>query len=74
GLLVGGLNPKITLIPRNANIEQGDIIINAQPELPYGLIIGSIFNIKKVSNSLFNDADIIFPYDINLINIVGIIK
>ncbi|MCX7589858.1 MAG: hypothetical protein N2Z85_02890, partial [Patescibacteria group bacterium] len=46
GLLVGGLNPKITLIPRNANIEQGDIIINAQPELPYGLIIGSIFNIK----------------------------
>lgn len=74
GLFVGGPNPKITLITRDAKINKNDVIISADHNLPYGLIIGSIDKINEVPNTLFNEAEINFSYDLNLINIVGIIN
>lgn len=74
GLFVGGQNPKIILIPRDAQINQNDIIINADSNLSYGLIIGLIGKIEEQPNTLFKEAEVIFPYDFNQINVVGIVK
>ncbi|MGC8776175.1 MAG: rod shape-determining protein MreC [Minisyncoccia bacterium] len=73
-LLVGGPNPKLTLISRDAKVKAGDVIISADSNWPYGLVIGNVSKIKEIENSLFNEAEIILPYDLNQINAVAIIK
>lgn len=73
-LLEGGIEPKINLIPKEAEVLEGDLIYSVDSSLPYGLIIGQLGKIKNLNNNLFNAAQIIVPYKLNQLNIVGIIK
>lgn len=73
-LLIGGPSPKLTLINRDSKIQEGDIIISADSNFPYGLILGSVGKIKEIENTLFSEAEILIPYDLNQINVLGIIK
>jgi cell shape-determining protein MreC len=73
-LLIGGPNPKLTLISRDSKIQEGDVVISADSNLPYGLILGSVGKIKEIENTLFSEAEILVPYDLNQINVLGIVK
>lgn len=72
-LFIGGPKPIISLIPKSFNILKEEIVYVADINLPYGLIIGKINQVQP-QNDLFNQADIILPYDLNQINSVALIK
>lgn len=62
-LLVGGQNPKLTLIDRKVEINEGDAVVSAKKDLPYGLKIGEISAVRDLITTSFKEADLIFPYD-----------
>jgi cell shape-determining protein MreC len=72
-LFVGGPQPKLTLISNDSEVNTGDIIYSAQPNFPYGLIVGEVKEIKLLPDSVFKEALISFPYDLNKINLVGVL-
>ena len=61
-LLVGGNEPKVTLMAKDANIDAGDIVISAEKELSYGIAIGTIAEIMISSDNLFKEATLEVPY------------
>ena len=65
GLLVGGLSPTITTIPREARLVSGDVIVSASPDLPLGVLLGRIKDVRPSSDELFKEASLEVPYDIN---------
>jgi cell shape-determining protein MreC len=73
-LFTGGPSPKLTLIPRQNKVNYDDIVYAADSSLPYGLIIGKVGEIKNISNTLFNEATLILPYDLSSISAVGILS
>ncbi len=62
-LLVGGQNPKLTLIDKNAEIHPGDVVVSAKKDLPYGLKVGEIATVAESVSSSFKEASLIFSYD-----------
>lgn len=72
-LFIGGPKPAISLIPKNFNILKEEVVYVADINFPYGLIIGKINQVRP-QNDLFNEADLILPYDLNQINSVALIK
>lgn len=73
-LFEGGPAPRLNLIPREAKVVEGDIVYSVDPDLPYGLIIGRLGEIRSQENNLFNSAEVIIPYDLNQLSVVGIVK
>ena len=73
-LLMGGSEPRITLVPKNAEIRKGDIIYSAGADLPYGLPIGEVGEVQMSSDNIFKEATIIFPYDLSDYRLVFILK
>jgi cell shape-determining protein MreC len=73
-LFIGGPSPKLTLIPRQNKVNYDDIVYAADSSLPYGLIIGKVGEIKNISNTLFNEATLILPYDLSSIGAVGVLS
>jgi rod shape-determining protein MreC len=74
GLLVGGTSPKISSISKKASINNGDIIIVADPNFPYGIPIGTVRDVKISSDNLFQEATIDFAYDMENMNSVLVQK
>lgn len=62
-LLVGGPQPRLTLIPQEAKIENSDPVYSAAAGMPYGVGIGSIENLHDAPESLFRDAVLRVPYN-----------
>jgi cell shape-determining protein MreC len=73
-LFVGGPDPKLTLIPRNIELHAGDPVYSASPDLPYGLPIGTLGEAELGQNNAFQEASIIFPYDMNTLTIVAVVR
>lgn len=73
GLLVGGQNPRITLIDKIKQIDQGDKVVAAKKEFPYGMEIGSIGSVRGDSAHSFIEADLELPYLPNDIKEVAIL-
>ena len=73
-LLIGGSEPKLTLVPKNAEIRKGDIIYSAGADIPYGLPIGEVGEVRMSSDNIFKEATIIFPYDLSDYQMVFILK
>ena len=70
GLFEGGAYPKVGSIAKSAMLKSGDIVYAAAPGLPYGMPIGEV-NVTSTSNdSLFTEAAMSFPYDINEVQTV----
>lgn len=64
GLLMGGTVPRITMIAADKPIAEGDTIITASDDLPYGLIVGTVRSISTESvGGAFKEAIITFSYD-----------
>lgn len=55
-LLVGGVSPRLTLIPKNAGINTGDAVYTASPEFPYGTPLGRVREMSLSSDELFMEA------------------
>ncbi len=55
-LLQGGNELTITLIPIEAEIHDGELVITASQDLPYGLGVGTIKNIRTAPGNAFKEA------------------
>ncbi len=64
-LLTGGSEPKLTLIPKNADIRNGDIVYAVDPQVPYGLAIGRVDSVRTEDTQVFTEATLRFAYGIN---------
>ena len=73
-LLEGGNTPKATLIVKDAEISEGDIVYNASPEFPYSLPIAEVKEIRISKDQIFKEAVLGFGYDLSQIRVVLILK
>lgn len=74
GLFNGGLNPIVDLIKIDAEIKDGDEIITASPDLPYGLFIGTIKNITQVQGAPFKQAKVELGVELTSLRDVSIYR
>lgn len=74
GLLQGGSYPIVGSIASNAAIAPGDIVYSAAPGLPYALPVAQVISTSTSADSLFEQATLSFPYDVNNIETVLIMK
>lgn len=65
GLFSGGSYPRVQSIAKSVSVQAGDVIYAAAPGIPYGLPIGTVSAGSVSADSLFNEATVAFPYDIN---------
>jgi len=62
-LLKGGSSPKLTLIPKDSKIEDGDVVYSVDSSHPFGLAIGIVKNFRLSSDQFFGEADIETAYN-----------
>lgn len=74
GLLQGGADPMVGSIAGTAMIAPGDIVYSAAPDIPYAQPIAEVMATSTSADSLFQQATLSFPYDINNIETVLVIK
>lgn len=65
-LLIGGPELSLTMIVNDKPIFEGQDIFLAKQDLPYGLKVGEVVNVKKDSaTGVFQEAGIRLDYDLN---------
>jgi rod shape-determining protein MreC len=74
GLLQGGADPVVGSIASTATIVPGDIVYSAAPGIPYAQPIAEVVATSTSADSLFQQATLGFPYDINNVETVFIMK
>jgi cell shape-determining protein MreC len=74
GLLQGGSDPTVVSVQNGARVAASDVVYSASPGLPYGLPIALIAATSTSPDSLFEQATLNFPYDVNGIETIFIIK
>ena len=74
GLLQGGSDPMVGSIATTVTIAPGDMVYSAGPGVPYGLPVAEVSATSTSPDSLFQQATISFPYDVNNIETVLIMK
>ena len=74
GLLQGGADPVVGSIESAAAIAPGDIVYSAAPGIPYAQPIAKVVATSTSADSLFEQATLGFPYDINNVETVLIVK
>jgi cell shape-determining protein MreC len=74
GLLQGGSDPIVGSITSNAAVVPGDIVYSAAPGIPYALPIAQVVATSTSADSLFEQASLSFPYDVNNVETVLIAK
>lgn len=71
-LLKGGNNPKLTLIPKDSKISDGDAVYSVSSDYPFGLTVGLARNIQLSSDQFFEEADLETAYNANDLQMVFI--
>lgn len=69
-LFAGGVEPRLTFIPRQAVVAPGDIVYAVDPSLPYGLAVGEVKEVHFLEDELFQEATLRFAYDLNRLRVV----
>lgn len=71
-----GLGLKMSLIPQNEIISEGDIVVTSGLEelVPANLVIGQVEKIRKEPEALFQEASIKAPVDFSKVTMVNIVK
>lgn len=54
----GGTPPSLDLIPKEAQIYEGDLIVSSDPNLPLGSILGSISEVSSASYDIWKKAKV----------------
>lgn len=63
-LLTGGNTIKVSMIDKSKEVAEGEAVYTASRDLPYGVTIGSLKNIRDNSVGAFKEADVEPPYSI----------
>lgn len=71
-LLTGGNSPRLSLISKDATINSGDLVYNADQRFPYGLPIATVGQTSLSQNGIFKEASLNIGYNIDDIRIVSI--
>ena len=74
GLLQGGSYPMVGSIASAAPVAPDDIVYSAAPGIAYALPIAQVAATSTSADSLFQQATLSFPYDVNNIETVLIMK
>lgn len=74
GLLVGGAEPRVTLIQITKPVAPGDRIYSASKDIPYGIEIGVVRNTREDAGGAFKTASIDLGFNINDLRTVSIIN
>ncbi|MDO8504688.1 MAG: rod shape-determining protein MreC [Candidatus Liptonbacteria bacterium] len=61
-LLKGGVEPKLTLIPKNVETKAGDVVYSASADFEYGMPLGVGGPLITSANSVFSEADLLISY------------
>ncbi len=61
-LLVGGNEPRATLIQKTAQVSPGDVVFSASPDMPYGAVFGVVRDVVLSRDGLFQEASILLSY------------
>jgi len=72
GLLEGGLDPRIVLVPKDEDIQIGDVVMNADDRFEYGLPIGVVKSVQPSDDNLFQEIGIDLPYDLSGVSVVWV--
>ena len=70
GLLTGGSYPFVASIAKNSPVAPGDVVMSAAPGVPYAVPVGIVQATSTSPDNLFEQATIVFPYDINHVQTV----
>lgn len=62
-VLIGGREPRLELIQKQGVAANGDLVLNASPELPLNLLIGEVDALEKSKTSSFEKAKLKIAYD-----------
>lgn len=71
-LLAGGLEPKLSFIPKTASVAPGDQIYSTDARFGYGLIVGEVREVFPARDSTFQEATVKFVYDPASVEVVSI--
>ncbi len=55
-LYVGGNSPHLELIPHDAELKEGDRIMNTNPDFPLDVVLGTVGEIQENSRTLWREA------------------
>ncbi|MBI3589696.1 MAG: rod shape-determining protein MreC [Candidatus Liptonbacteria bacterium] len=73
-LVIGGGEPRLTLIKKEAKIQEGEVVYSTDERFPYGLPLGEVWNIGWSKDQLFQEADLKMNYDWSQIKAVMVLK
>lgn len=71
-LLVGGLNPTLTLIAKGAPVAVGDVVFSVDEDLPYGLAIGTVAEVRDSADGVLREATLALPYTLGSLRSVAV--
>lgn len=60
-LLVGGSVPRATLISKDAEVQEGDVVYAVGAGIPYGVTVGTLSRPAPSANSLFKESAVLIP-------------
>jgi len=64
-LLKGGNSPRLTLMPKDAKVNESDAVYSSEQDYPFGMPIGLAKNISLSSDRFFEEADLETAYNPN---------
>jgi cell shape-determining protein MreC len=64
-LLVGGPEPKLTLVSKRKPLLGGETVYLASRDFPYGLTLGTVAELRQSKESLFLEGRLIPPYAVS---------
>ncbi len=74
GLLQGGSDPIVGSITSDAAVVPGDVVYSAVSGIPYAAPVAQVTATSTSADSLFEQAALSFPYDVNNVETVLIAK
>ena len=72
-LLVGGRDPRLTLMVKEADIKDGDEVWSVGRDFPYGLTVGTVVGISENDASAFREAALEVPYETGALSGISVL-
>lgn len=73
-VVVGGAEPTITLIAKDAAVAEGDMVTAADPALPLGLAMGEVGEIVNEASAPFREVALQLPYHIQALRVLAVLE
>ncbi len=71
-LLIGGQEPRLTLISKRKPLNEGESVYLVSRDFPHGLTLGTVAELRQSKDSLFFEGRLLLPYAIADLNQVYI--